>query len=203
MAQQINLMHTGLKRRREPFGSRDAVLLATAALGLVALGAFGLRHLAERDAQQAAQADQALAALRVRIAAVAPAGPSRSTLELERLRTLEAGQRQVLAAIGSGSAGRAEGYAEFFMALSRQARPTLWITGLNVGADGRTIELQGRLADPKLLPDYLRRLGSEAAFRGRDFAQLSLKSADAGADGTAAFTEFLLRSTAAATEAGQ
>lgn len=203
MAQQINLMHAGLLRRREPFGSCDAVWLAAAAIGLVALGAFGLRHLAERDAQQAAAAEQALAALRARVAAAAPAGPSRSALELERLRTLESGQRQVLAAIGSGSAGRTEGYAEFFLALSRQARPTLWITGLNVGADARTIELQGRLADPKLLPEYLRRLGSEAAFRGRDFAQLSLKAADAGSDGAPAFTEFSLRSAAPAGEAAK
>lgn len=202
MPQQINLMHAGLVRRREPWNSRHA-LLAVALAGLMLVGAtLALRHLAHAAQAQALDAERQLAARRQHTAPVdAAARPSRAALELQRLRDIEAGQRQVQAAMASGSAGQTQGYAAYFMALSRQAQPALWITGFGVSADGAALELNGRMAEPTLLPDYLRRLNTEPLFKGRHFAQLSLKSVAADAPAAAGrLTEFALRSRASGGE---
>jgi hypothetical protein len=125
--------------------------------------------------------------------------PSRQTAELARLRSIEVGQRRTRAALDSGQAGGTQGYSEYLLALSRQSQGRLWLTGFNVAPDGRSLELDGRMTDPRQLPDYLRRLNGEPLFKGREFAQLSLKSIEPGAttdtapSSGSAYTEFALR----------
>jgi Tfp pilus assembly protein PilN len=202
MSQQINLMHAGLTPRAEPFRSGQALIALGGAVLLIALMVFGLQQLAVQRDTQAAAAEEALATLQARVASLSAAAPaSRQATELRQLRDAEAGQRQVRAALDSGVAGRTQGYAQYFLALSRQAQPSLWITGFSVAADGTALELQGRMTDPRRLPDYLRHLNSEPLFKGREFAQMSVKSLDAPAvDNTVAaaptgVTEFALRAT--------
>jgi Fimbrial assembly protein (PilN) len=202
MAQHINLMHAGLARRSEPFSSGHAAVGMVAASVLVALAAFALHLQGRLTAERAANTERDVAALQARIAQVAGTPPpSPATTELQRLRQREAGQRQMRAAIASGSAGRAQGYAEYFNALARQAQPQLWITGFSLAGDGVALELNGRMADPRVLPDYLRRLNTEPMFKGREFAQLSLKKVEPSAAATGGYTEFALRGLPAATEA--
>ena len=202
MAQHINLMHAGLTRRTEPFSSQHGAAAMVAAIVLVALAAFTMHLQAQRSDAAAAAAENDVKALQARIAQVAGTPPvSAAAAELQRLRQLEAGQHQMRAAIGSGSAGRAEGYAGYFTALARQAQPSLWITGFSIAADGVALELSGRMADPRVLPGYLRRLNTEPLFKGREFAQLSLKKVDPAAATTGGYTEFALRGLPAATEA--
>ena len=201
MAQHINLMHAGLTRRTEPFSSGHGLVAMVAAVVLVALAAFALQLQGRLAAERAAALEHDVQALQARIAQVAGTPPaSAASTELQRLRQLEGGQRQVRAAIGSGSAGRAQGYAAYFTALARQAQPALWITGFSIAADGVALELNGRMADPRVLPDYLRRLNAEPLFKGREFAQLSLKKIEPSAATTGGYTEFALRGLPAAAE---
>ena len=120
--------------------------------------------------------------------------------EITRLQQLDSAQRRILAALDQGvgsSLQAAEGHAGYLQALARQASTQLWLTGFSVSADGRDIDLEGRMSDAKALPDYLRRLNAEPRFKGRPFAQLSLKAVDAEAgSGALAHTVFSLRSSA-------
>lgn len=205
MPQQINLLRGGLLPRRETWRSTQALAAIGGVAALAALATLGLRHAAANQAEQALAAEQELAALQARVNTPSAAvRPSRHAAELHRLRAVEAGQRQVRAALDSGAAGRTRGYAEVFLALSRQARPSVWLTAFAVPADGAALELQGRMTDPHRLPDYLRQLNSEPLFKGRSFTQMSLKAvepatsgAGAGAAGAAVggntVTEFTLR----------
>ena len=204
MPQQINLMHAGLTPRAEPFRSGHALVALGGAIALIALASIGLQQLAEHRDAQAAAAEDALAALQARVASLGGAAPaSRQATELRQLRDAEAGQRQVRVALDSGVAGHTQGYAQYFLALSRQAQSSLWITGFSVAADGAALELQGRMTDPRLLPDYLRHLNAEPLFKGREFAQMSVKSLDTpaadgsgnGAPANSGVTEFALRAT--------
>lgn len=202
MPQQINLMHAGLTPRAEPFRTGQALATLGGAVVLIAGLVFGMQQLAERRDALAVAAEEELAALQARVASLNSATPnSRQALELRQLRDAEAGQRQVRAALDSGVAGRTQGYAQYFLALSRQAQPSLWITSFSVAADGTALELQGRMTDPRLLPDYLRHLNNEPLFKGREFAQMSVKSLDAAANegntagANAGVTEFALRAT--------
>ena len=196
MPQDINLMHAGLTPRPVPFRSVHAASIFGSGALLMLIATVGLQHLASRRAEEAVALEQELAALQRRVTDIsAVAAPSRPAAELRLLRDTETGQRQVQAALDSGVAGRTQGYAQYFMALSRQAQASLWITGFNVAADGAGLELQGRMTDPRVLPDYLRRLNSEPLFKGREFAQMSLKAVEpVPADAASpVITEFALR----------
>jgi hypothetical protein len=206
MAQQINLFDESLRPRRERWRAVHGLwvvggTLAAAWLMALALDALSVRRQAEaqRIEQQAAAERQQLTPASI----VAGHGGRNAQAELERLRAMDAGQQRVQTALQSQAGGRAEGYTPYFLALSRQAQPSLWITGFGIGQDGDSLELQGRMLDASVLPGYLRKLNAEPQFKGRAFAQLSMKVADSRNDPAAAgYTEFLLRSRpAASTEA--
>ena len=197
MPQDINLMHAGLTPRPEPFRSGQAGWILAGAVAVGWGGVLALQQLALQRSEQATTAEQELAMLQARVGGIVSAAPSLAATELRHLRETEAGQRQVRAALDSGVAGRTQGYAQYFMALSRQAQAGLWITGFSVAADGAALELQGRMTDPRRLPDYLRRLNNEPLFKGREFAQMSLQAValdPADTSGAASgVTEFALR----------
>lgn len=205
MPHQINLLDAGLERRREPFGSAVALLAIAAAVILSVASAWGLQGLGAQASAQAAAAERDLADLQARVAALGPAAPSPLAGALARLRAVDADQRRMLAAIESNPAGAGERYSEYLVALSRQASSGLWLTGFGVSADGRALEVSGRMNDPRELPGYLKRLNAEPLFKGREFAQLTLKTVDAAASAgesaraAAGRAEFALRATPSGT----
>lgn len=197
MAQQINLFDARFAPQRLRFSALHAGLLCAGVLVLSVLAAQGL-HLAAGSARADAQAAQAgLAPLRAEADALRAIRAPGADAELARLRAVEAGQRQVRAALDAGAAGVRDGHAGLLVALARQASGQLWITGVSVSDDGAAIDLEGRMTDSSVLADYLRRLNDEPRFRGRPFAQLTLKSAGSNGE-RLAWTEFVLRSTPAA-----
>ena len=203
MPQQINLLDASLQRRREPLGSVAGLAAMAATLALSAALTGGLKAMSARCAAQAEAQEQELAALQARAATVGTAAPSRNAAELARLRSVEAGQRRVRTALDSGHAGSTQGYSEYLLALSRQSQGQLWLTAFSVAPDGRALELGGRMTEARQLPGYLKRLNAEPLFKGREFAQLSLKSVDvaSGAEGSGtAYAEFALRASASASE---
>ena len=203
MAQQINLLDASLQRRRVALDSGHGLLAIGLAFALSAGAVWGLQRLTFESMAHASAIEQDLAALRTRAAGVAGAGPaSRPAAELARWRQAEAGQRRLRAALDSGQAGSAVGPSPYLFALSRQAQPQLWLTGFSLAHDGRSIDIGGRMTDPAHLPGYLRRLNAEPLFRGREFAQLSLKTVEpaVGAEAAGGYTEFALRATPAPLE---
>lgn len=201
MPQQINLMHAGLVRSTEPFNSAQAALAVAAAALLTAGGAFFLHLQTARATERAAVLETEFTALQARAAELGnDPNAARKATELQRLRLAEASQRQLRSAIDSGWVGRTQGYAAYFTALARQSQPTLWLTGFAVAADGVALELQGRMADPRLLAGYLRHLNTEPLFKGRAFSQLSVKAVETSAAGSGGTTEFVLRGLPAASE---
>jgi len=197
MPQQINLYDEALRPRRERWRAVHGLWVVAAVL-LVAGGlSYSLQSVARQRAEAAAQLERQMNSereLQARNGGIAsgPSGAPPADAELERLRQLDASQRRVQqlldAQLGSGSPG----YTPFFLALSRQAHGALWITGFAVSADGGALEIQGRMTDASVLPDYLRRLNTEPQFRGRRFEQLSLRTLGDGEG--AGLTEFVLRS---------
>ena len=204
MPQQINLLDASLQRPRETLGSLAGLLALGATLLVSGAVSLGLHAMSQRAQAQADAAEHELAALQARVAAIGSAAPSRDVAELARLRVVEAGQRRVRAALDAGQAGGTQGYSEYLLALSRQAQGRLWLTSFSVAPDGRSLDLGGRMTDPRQLPDYLKHLNAEPLFKGREFAQLSVKTVDAGPAGDSpgpAYAEFALRASASASGA--
>jgi hypothetical protein len=205
MPQHINLLDPSLQRKRETLGSTTGLLAVFATFGAAVALAMTLQSFSSQSQVQSVALEQDLAALQARVAALGTPAPSRHAIELARLRAVDAGQRRLRAALDSGQAGSTRGYSEYFLALSRQTQGTLWLTGFTVAADGRALEIGGRMTDPRQLPDYLRRLNGEPLFKGREFAQLSLKAVEpvAAPGGSASYAEFALRSTPGVPEAAR
>jgi len=204
--QQINLLDPSLRRQREWLGSAAGLGTLAAVLCVSVAITFGLRVKGSQALEQAAAAEVELADLQARVSATQAAKlPSISGAELVRLRAVESGQERVRAALDSGQVGATQGYSSHLLALSRQMQGKLWLTDFSVAPDGRSLELGGRMTNPRELPDYLRRLNAEPLFRGREFAQLTLKAMvpGNGADGGRSvenigpdYAEFVLRSAA-------
>ncbi len=202
MPQHINLLDANLQRRRERLGSTTGLAAVLATLGASLAIAMTLQSFSAKSQAQSAALEQELTALQARVAALGTPAPSRQATELARLRAVDAGQRRLRAALESGQAGSPRGYSEYFLALSRQTHGSLWLTGFTVAADGQALEIGGRMTDPHQLPGYLRRLNGEPLFKGREFAQLSLKTVEPAAP-LGAYAEFALRSTPGAPEAAR
>jgi len=193
MAQQLNLFDARFAPQRLRFSALHGGLVLAGVLVAGWAGAQAL-HWAADSARAEAQALQAAAApLRAQVAQLQAARSAGPDAELARLRALDASQRRVRAALDAGAAGVRDGHAGLLMALARQASGQLWITGLAVSDDGQAIDLEGRMTDSSVLADYLRRLNDEPRFKGRPFAQLTLKAAGNGGE-RLPYTEFSLRS---------
>ena len=200
MAQQLNLLEARFAPKALRATARQGLWTMAVVLLLGWLGAQGL-HWAADSAQAGTRSAQAdLGVLRARMATPAASAPTSTSAlgELAQLQAQDSGQRRIQGALDAGVAGHREGYADYLVALSRQASDRLWITGFSVAEDGGAIALEGRMTDASALSHYLRRLNAEDRFKGRPFAQLSLKSVD-GQGAPLLYTEFALRSLAAAT----
>jgi Tfp pilus assembly protein PilN len=200
MPRDINLLVDGLAQPRRRFGMRNGLWAVVALMALILIAVVGLRLAESNQIDSAAAANQELVALQQRLSAMPPTQGTaeRQRAELAALRARNQSQLQVRGAIESGVAGRPQGFAPFMLALSRHARPGLWITRLQVDDDGRGLDLAGRMTDARELPEYLRQLNEEPLFRGRGFGLLSVRgaaSAAAPADGprsAPAFAAFAL-----------
>jgi Tfp pilus assembly protein PilN len=205
MAQQLNLLDPPLALQTLWFSARQGLwLLASLALAML-IGVQGL-HWARLDAETQSRDLAArmlpLQARRQALTVLTASGPGSAAAELARLRSIDADQRRITAALTSGLVSARQGPADYLVALARQASSALWITGFAVSEDGSAVELDGRMTDPAALADYLRSLNGEPQFKGRPFAQLSLTSR-VGNDAGAATTEFSLRSNAMPGSAGR
>ena len=193
MAQQLNLFDARFAPRSLRFSARHGLLLVVAMLLGSALTAQALGWASRRATVDAQATDDLMLPLRAQTQALAAVSTGGAATELTQLQALEASQRRIGTALASGVAGAHEGHADYLVALARRASASLWITGFAVSEDGTAIELEGRMTDAAVLTDYLRSLNAEPRFKGRPFAQLSLKAVDGGAG---SYTEFALRSVA-------
>lgn len=212
MSQQINLYDPALLRKREWLTATN-VALASLALLVVMAGWTGWTRvrLSALEAEAATLAPQAKA-LQDQVAALGKdmAGrkpDARLEAELAQARTELAVRAEVADVLGKGLGPEAASFAEYLRGLARQTPSGLWLTGFSVGAGGGAMEIRGRLLDPALLAEYIRRLNGEKAFQGRAFSALKLIAgkpptpAAAGAAAVAsgpAYHEFILVPAAAA-----
>lgn len=182
MTQQINLYDAALLRRREWLSAANlAVATLTLAAVMTGWSLSARAQLAALEAESRAVASQ-LASLRERVTGLAARAAAlkpdaRLEAELASARALLSLRGDVLAALDKGLGSGATGFGEYLRALARQSVGGLWLTGFTVAEGGSGMEIRGRMTDPALLPEYLRKLNGEPAFQGRAFATLTVSAA--------------------------
>jgi MSHA biogenesis protein MshI len=189
--QQVRFVDDRVAGGAGPWGAQMGLKLAgvVAAVG-VSVG-VALNLLASHASTKAQKVEAEMAQLQR--AATEPQASSVSR-ELEELKRKDAVQSQLREVLQGNMVATSLGYSDLLIALGRQTQPGLWITGLNVKGDGRDLELSGRMTNPGLLPNYLRRLEREDRFRSRRFAQIELRDVASTEGGSSTgITEFTLR----------
>jgi hypothetical protein len=182
VSQQINLYDPALLRRREWLTANN--LAALAALMAAVVIAWGIWERARLGAleQEAELLETQNKSLRDEVAA---AGARRAGLkadaavaaELSSGKELLAFRREAMERLKTMMGPQAPRLADYLSALARQAPAGLWLTGFSVASGDAGMEISGRMTDPTLLPEFIRRLNSETAFFGRSFAALQVNAA--------------------------
>jgi hypothetical protein len=179
VSQQINLFNPIFRKQKKYFSS----VTMLQALGIICLGCALLAGDAARRARalkiQAASTDaqllarqQFLAEARVRFA------PRQKSAELAA--TVGKAQEELAllsnaaATIERGGFGDTRGFSTYFRAFARQRIDGLWLTNLDIGANGSRIGVQGNTLQAELVPLYMRRLASEPVMQGKGFSSLEM-----------------------------
>jgi len=182
MSRDINLLNPALRPSRRLL--TPALVAGATALSVFAvLSASAYEH--QRLAGVAEERTRLTAELRrlqdevKRVAAQVPATASPALIEEQaRLqRDIEA-RRAVADRLGGSDLGNTEGFSPYLMALSRRAVNGLWITGFSMSGTGEDLSIRGRVLRPELVSEYLERLGSDEALRGRPLSGISMRALD-------------------------
>lgn len=183
MSQQINLLNPAFRKTRDwltaaPIAIAAGVLLASlaAAAVLTATKADSLQRTADQQAASLKSAQERLTTLS-KAAAEGKPNPQLAT-DLANARAMLKGREDVMKILEGGTLGNIGGFAEYLRGFARQSPNGLWLTGFTIGAGGNEMEIRGRMFDPSVLPEYIRRLNSEQVFQGRSFSALTIKRPD-------------------------
>lgn len=187
MSRQINLYDPALRSRRELLTAGHLAL--TALVLLVAMGTWGglaRARLGDLEAETGAlapriktlQDDMIVVGQQVERMKPDP----RLDADLAAARDTLALREEVATVLKKGVGTEAVNFAEYLRGFARQSVSGLWLTGVAVAEGGTALEIRGRMTDPALLPEYIRRLNGEKAFQGRAFATLKVSAGLAAAD---------------------
>lgn len=179
MSAQINLYHPRFLKQNDPL-SLGNVAIAALVLYLL-LAAAGVWSWDEAEARKAAAttAEAQLKAAKERLEAITKAAALRKPnaqliAELENAESVLRRRGDIARLLESGAVGSTAGFAGYLRGLARQVPEGLWLTGLKIDSGGNDMEIRGKMLNPAALPDYIRRLGTEKAFQGRSFAELTM-----------------------------
>lgn len=179
MTQQINLYDATLRPTRDLLNLPNLVGAVVGALLLiVALAIFGMVRASDEQRQFKAaearlrQAQEQLTVLAVKQSTrkADPALEQAITTARQRL----AAKLDILERLQRGDFGDRQGFHPYFHALAAVAVDGLWLTGFDVAAGGKALEIRGRMLGESALPRYVEALRRQPAFAGREFAALNV-----------------------------
>lgn len=179
MYQQINLYQPIFRKQRQIFSATAMAqalgLVVAALLAIYVYGLLGVRGV-EAELVQLEGREKALTTQLMRIDPALGAN-RRAELEEEvrRLNATLVDQQRLIDVLREQPLGRTEGFSAFLEALARQRTAELWLTSFAINGGSGAIELVGRTLRPELVPEYMQRLGREAALSGQRFDRFEIE----------------------------
>lgn len=187
MSQQINLFDPALQRQYDPWTSQNLLraLLAILAVSATLSAIATWRSLSLDQSLQALtpaleSTRQEVKQLNEQLGNRKPDARLEEELNTARLRL--GARSEVLEILRKGLAPEATTQADWLRGMARQVPTGLWLTAFSVNTDSEHLEIRGRTLDPALIPEYVRRLNAEKAFKGRTFAALQIAGSKPAAD---------------------
>ena len=183
MSAQINLYHPRFLKQRDLLTLRNVTLAAVALYAVLAAAGGWAWQNAEMRRNAAAAAEAQLKSVKDQVDAATKAAaiskPSPQLIaELESAEGLLRRRGEIARLLESGAVGSTGGFADYLRGFAHQASEGLWLKGFTIGSGGNDMEIRGSMLSPAALPDYIRRLGAEKAFQGRNFSALTMSRID-------------------------
>jgi len=98
--------------------------------------------------------------------------------ETLRLQVTDKEISQAIRRIRQAQEDGKNGFASVFRGLAKHPMDGLWLTDIQVSANGEEFTLRGQALEAILVPKFLQRLGMEPAFEGRTFGRVSFSRVD-------------------------
>ncbi len=179
MYQQINLYQPIFRKQRQIFSANTlAQLIGIVAAALLAIYAYGLIQVRGLESE-VVQLEGREKALATQVARIDPGqGHHRRAEvddELRRLNATLLAQQRLIDVLREKPLGSQKGFSDYMAALGRERTPELWLTQFAINGSTGAIELAGRSTRADLVPEYLQRLGREAALAGQRFDALEIE----------------------------
>ena len=183
MSAQINLLHPRFLKQRDLLTLGNVVLAAAAFYTVLAAAGGWAWHEAATRKEAAASVEMQFKSAKEQVEAATKAAAIRKPspqlmAELESVEGLLRRRGDIARMLESGAVGSTGGFADYLRGFARQIPEGLWLTGFAIGSGGNDMEIRGSMLDAAALPDYIRRLGTEKAFQGRNFAALTMNRVD-------------------------
>lgn len=185
MSAQINLYHARFLKVHDWLNLNNLALAAVALFSILGLTSLVAHHDLSLQQNQAAAVSTELEAVNQALdqanqLASQPANPQ-LLAEVKHAQTVLTRREEIARLLESGAVGNSGGFSAYLLGFAHQVPTGLWLTGFTLGAGGSDMEIRGSTFDEKIVPDYIRRLGTEKIFQGRQFSALSLQR-DASTD---------------------
>ena len=178
MSQQINLFHPGLRPAQRPL-TAIRLGLGLVALGIVLAGAYAFgQYQLYQSALALAAANSEAKAIQERILKLGGSGTQANLRAIEesiaRTETELKVRDAVLKRLSGTDLGTTQGFSAYLTALARQRVEGVWITGLTVAGDSGDFTIQGGVARPEILLEYIRKLNREEVLKGRQIGDFRM-----------------------------
>jgi type II secretory pathway pseudopilin PulG len=179
MYQQINLYQPIFRKQRQVFSAATmAQALGVITAALLAIYFYASVKVSALEAE-VVQLEGRETALMTQLARMDPALGANRRAELEaqltRLNATLEGQQRLIDELRKQPLGDAAGFSAYLAALGRQRTAELWLTAFAINGGTGAIELEGRTLRPELVPEYMQRLGREAALSAQVFDSFELE----------------------------
>ncbi len=199
ITQQVNLYHPIFRKQHKRFSAK-AMVQAGAGVVLGTLLMYGyawwqtasLRH---QVAQATAELDTARSRLETFNNQLAARHVDPRLAQEARDLELRANAAERVGQLLAGQAlAGSSGYSKYFVAFARQHVSGVWLTGFSVTGAGEDVTLNGRTANPELVPRFLQQLSREEALSGVRFEVFQLQRPAKGDKGeTHDYVEFVVK----------
>lgn len=188
MKQQVNLYQPIFRKQRIIFSARTMLLTGLGFLVLLAAYAVLIdRRVTALETELARQneAEQRAVSQIARISETLPSPEPDPALvaRVERLEERRDRLRQTVELLRTRAPESRPRLRPRLEALARRHPDGLWLTGVELGANGDMLKLEGRALSARLVPGYLDALSGESALEGLSFRQVRVKAAEDGQPG--------------------
>lgn len=182
MIQQINLYQDKLGSESQSDFNHYLLAVFASIFLLLALSGLNGYQISNQQAQHQILENQLLQSttelLTLQSQLPNPQNDALIDQEIEKLQTLYQNLSHILELLANTQQDQSQGFSGYFSAMAEQADNSVWLSRIRINTSKKDISLDGSSFKPQSIPLLLQRLQNTAAFKGKNFARLSIQQSE-------------------------